>query len=38
VLYVAVDIASAALAGTAASNQVRSFWRLSAFATRRARA
>jgi len=31
VLYVAVGIASAALAGTAASNQVRSFWRLSAF-------
>ena len=31
VLYVAVGIASAALSGTAASNQVRSFWRLSAF-------
>ena len=31
VLYVAVGIASAALAGMAASNQVRSFWRLFAF-------
>src|SRR5437773_1375651 len=31
VLYVAVAIASSALAGTAASNQVRSFWRLCAF-------
>jgi hypothetical protein len=31
VLYLAVGIASAALAGTAASNQMRSFWRVSAF-------
>src|SRR5882724_5927831 len=31
VLYLAVGIASAALAGAAASNQMRSFWRLSAF-------
>ena len=31
VLYVAVGIASAALAGAAASSQMRSFWRLSAF-------
>jgi hypothetical protein len=30
-LYPAVGIASAALAGAAASNQMRSFWRLSAF-------
>src|SRR6266581_6266104 len=30
-LYLAVGIASAALAGAAASNQMRSFWRLSAF-------
>jgi hypothetical protein len=31
VLYLAVGITSAALAGAAASNQIRSFWRLSAF-------
>lgn len=31
VLYLAVGIASAALAGAAASNQMRFFWRLSAF-------
>ena len=31
VLYCAVGIASAALAGAAASTQMRSFWRLSAF-------
>ncbi len=31
VLYLAVGIASASLAGAAASNQMRSFWRLSAF-------
>ena len=31
VLYLAVGLASAALAGAAASNQMRSFWRLSAF-------
>jgi len=31
VLYFAVGIASAALAGAAASNQMRFFWRLSAF-------
>ena len=31
VLYFAVGIASAALAESAASNQMRSFWRLSAF-------
>ena len=31
VLYLAVGIASAALAGAAVSNQMRSFWRLSAF-------
>src|SRR6266850_5046568 len=31
VLYFAVGIASAALAGAATSNQMRSFWRLSAF-------
>jgi hypothetical protein len=31
VLYSAVGIASAALAGAAASNQMRFFWRLSAF-------
>jgi hypothetical protein len=30
-LYLAIGIASAALAGAAASNQMRSFWRLSAF-------
>ena len=30
-LYLAIGIASAALAGAAASNQLRSFWRLSAF-------
>ncbi|SRR6266536_2299681 len=30
-LYLAVGIASAALAGAAASNQMRFFWRLSAF-------
>jgi hypothetical protein len=31
VLYLAVGIASGALAGEAASNQMRFFWRLSAF-------
>ena len=31
VLYLAVGITSATLAGAAASNQTRSFWRLSAF-------
>ena len=31
VLYLAVGIASSALAGAAASDQMRSFWRLSAF-------
>ncbi len=31
VLYLAVAVASAALAGAAASNQVRFLWRLSAF-------
>jgi hypothetical protein len=31
VLYAAVGVASAALAGAAASDQMRSFWRLSAF-------
>src|SRR6266436_9921891 len=31
VLYLAIGIASAALAGTASSNQMRSFWRVSAF-------
>jgi hypothetical protein len=31
VLYPAIGIASAALAGAAASNQMRFFWRLSAF-------
>lgn len=31
VLYLAVGTASAALAGAAASSQMRSFWRLSAF-------
>ena len=31
-LYLAVGIASAALAGAAVSHQMRSFWRLSAFA------
>jgi hypothetical protein len=31
VLYLTVGIASIALAGAAASNQMRSFWRLSAF-------
>ena len=31
VLYLAVGIAAAALAGAAASNQMRSFWRGSAF-------
>jgi hypothetical protein len=31
VLYLAVGITSATLAGTAASDQMRSFWRLSAF-------
>jgi len=31
VLYLAVGLAFAALAGAAASNQMRSFWRLSAF-------
>ena len=31
VLYLAVGIASAALAGAAESNQMRFFWRLSAF-------
>jgi len=31
VLYLAVGITSASLAGAAASNQMRSFWRLSAF-------
>jgi len=31
VLYLAVGFASAALAGAAASNQTRFFWRLSAF-------
>jgi hypothetical protein len=31
VLYLAVGIAFGALAGTAASNQMRSFWRLSAY-------
>ena len=31
VLYLAVGLASAALAGAAASNQMRFFWRLSAF-------
>jgi hypothetical protein len=31
VLYLAVGVASATLAGAAASNQMRFFWRLSAF-------
>jgi len=31
VIYLAVGLASAALAGAAASDQMRSFWRLSAF-------
>jgi hypothetical protein len=31
VVYLAVGLASAELAGAAASNQMRSFWRLSAF-------
>src|SRR2546428_13245796 len=31
VLYLAVGMSSAALAGAAASNPMRSFWRLSAF-------
>jgi hypothetical protein len=31
VLYLAVGLASAALAGAAASNQMQSFWRLTAF-------
>jgi hypothetical protein len=31
VLYAAVGVGSAALAGAAASDQMRSFWRLSAF-------